>query len=94
MAISRDDVKYCAKLIRVELTDEEEKKFTEQLSSILGYCKKLDELDLEGVEPIYQVTGQENIFREDEITNTSRASDMLRNAPEREGDFIKIKNVF
>jgi aspartyl-tRNA(Asn)/glutamyl-tRNA(Gln) amidotransferase subunit C len=94
MAISRDDVKYCAKLIRIELTEEEEQKFTEQLSSILGYCDKLDELDLEAVEPIYQVTGQENIFREDEVTNVSRTEDMLKNVPERERDFIKIKNVF
>jgi aspartyl-tRNA(Asn)/glutamyl-tRNA(Gln) amidotransferase subunit C len=94
MAISRDDVKHCAKLIRIELTEEEEKKFTNQLSSVLGYCEKLDELKLEDVEPIYQVTGQQNIFREDEVTNVSRAEDMLRNAPDREGNFIKVKSVF
>jgi aspartyl-tRNA(Asn)/glutamyl-tRNA(Gln) amidotransferase subunit C len=94
MALSKDDIKYCAKLARIELTAEEEDKFFNQLSSILGYCEKLNELDLESVEPIYQVTGQTNIFREDVITNPSRAEDMLRNAPEREGDFIKVKNVF
>ena len=92
--LSKDDIKYCAKLIRIDLTPEEEDKFFKQLSSVLGYFEKLNELDLEGVEPIYQVTGQTNIFREDEITNVSRAEDMLRNAPEREGDFIKVKSVF
>lgn len=92
--LSKDDIKKCAKLARIDLTAEEEDKFLNQLSSILGYCEKLNELDLEGVEPIYQVTGQINIFREDEITNTSRASDMLRNAPEQEGGFIKVKSVF
>jgi len=94
MAISRDDIKHCAKLARIELTEAEEEKFFNQLSSILGYCEKLNELDLENVEPIYQVTGQKNIFREDEVTNVSKAEDMLRNAPEREGDFIKVKSVF
>jgi len=94
MGISRDDIKHCAKLARIELTEAEEEKFTNQLSSILGYFEKLNELDLEGVEPIYQVTGQKNIFREDEVTNASRAEDMLRNAPEKEKGFIKVKSVF
>jgi len=92
--LSKDDIKKCAKLARIDLTEAEEEKFFQQLSSILGYCEKLNELDLENVEPIYQVTGQTNVFREDVVTNTSRQEDMLRNAPAREGDFIKVKNVF
>ena len=92
--LSKDDIKYCAKLARIDLTPEEEERFFNQLSSVLDYCEKLDELDLEGIEPIYQVTGQQNIFREDEVTNTSRQTDMLRNAPEKEKGFIKVKSVF
>lgn len=92
--LSKDDIKKCAKLARIELTEAEEDKFLTQLSSILGYFEKLNELDLEGVEPIYQVTGQKNVFREDEVTNPSRQTDMLRNAPEQEGGFIKVKSVF
>jgi aspartyl-tRNA(Asn)/glutamyl-tRNA(Gln) amidotransferase subunit C len=92
--ISRDDIKKCAQLIRVELTNDEEERFFNQLSSILGYCEKLNELDLENVEPIYQVTGQKNIFREDVVSNKSRQEEMLRNAPEQEKGFIKVKNVF
>lgn len=92
--LSKDDIKYCAKLARIELTEQEEEKFFNQLSSILGYCDKLNELDLENVEPIYQVTGQTNIFREDVITNSDDHENLLRNAPSREGDFIKVKSVF
>ncbi len=92
--ISKDDIKYCAKLARIELTAEEEDKFFNQLSSILGYFEKLNELDLENVEPIYQVTGQKNVFREDAVTNPSRQTDMLRNTPEQERGFIKVKSVF
>ena len=94
MPLSKDDIKYCAKLIRIELTEQEEEKFLKQLSSVLGYFEKLNELNLEGVEPIYQVTGQENIFREDKVTNVDRREEMLKNVPEREGDFIKVKSVF
>ena len=92
--LSKDDIKKCAQLARIELTSEEEEKFFKQLSSILGYFEKLNELDLEIVEPIYQVTGQKNAFREDVVTNTSRQEEMLRNAPEKEKGFIKIKSVF
>jgi aspartyl-tRNA(Asn)/glutamyl-tRNA(Gln) amidotransferase subunit C len=94
MGISKEDIKHCAKLARIELTSEEEEKFTNQLSSILGYFEKLNELDLEGVEPIYQVTGQTNVFREDGVTNVSRAEEMLKNVPDKEGTFIKVKSVF
>ena len=92
--LSKDDVKKCAKLARIELTEVEEERFFQQLSSILGYCEKLNELNLDGVEPIYQVTGQKNIFREDEVTNTNRQKDMLKNVPEQENGFIKVKSVF
>jgi len=92
--ISKDDIKKCAQLARIELTEAEEEKFFSQLSSILGYCEKLSELDLENVEPTYQVTGQKNIFREDEVTNSDRQEEMLRNAPEQEGGFMKVKSVF
>lgn len=94
MSISREDIKHCAKLARIELTEQEEERFTSQLSSILGYFEKLNELDLDGVEPIYQVTGQKNVFREDEVTNSSKQEEMLKNAPNQENGFIKVKNVF
>ncbi len=94
MAISKKDVEYNAQLARLELSEKEKEKFTSQLSSILDYFYKLGELNLEKVEPIYQVTGQENIMREDEVVNQERNKDFLNNAPSEEDGFIKVKSVF
>ncbi|MBI2448143.1 Asp-tRNA(Asn)/Glu-tRNA(Gln) amidotransferase subunit GatC [Candidatus Microgenomates bacterium] len=93
MPLSQKDIEYAATLSRLELTDAEKEKFLTQLGSILGYFEKLNELDLEGVEPIYQVTGQENRLREDEVKNTENREELLQNSPEQEGGFIKVPKV-
>ena len=51
MALSRDQVEHVAKLARLSLTAEEAERYSGQLSSILGYIEKLQELDVSGVEP-------------------------------------------
>ncbi len=94
MAISKRDVEYNAHLARLELTEKEKERFAMQLSSILGYFNKLGELDLKEIEPVYQVTGQENVTREDEIKNTDNHEELLKNVPDRDGNFIKVKSVF
>jgi len=94
MSISEKDIEYCAQLARLELTNQEKEKFLEQLSSILGYFNKLGELKLEKVDPIYQVTGQENVMREDEVKNNEDRDNLLKNTPEEEGGFIRVKSVF
>ena len=94
MAISKRDVEYNAHLARLELTEKEKERFAMQLSSILGYFNKLGELDLKEIELVYQVTGQENVTREDEIKNTDNHEELLKNVPDRDGNFIKVKSVF
>ena len=93
MKFSQKDIEYAATLSRLELTEAEKEKFLTQLGSILGYFEKLNELDLEWVESIYQVTGQENRFREDEVKNVEDRENLLRNSPEQEGGFVKVKKV-
>lgn len=61
------DVRHVAKLANLPLTSEEEKKFEKQLASILDLVGKLQKVDTAGVLPTPQVTGQVNVFRDDEI---------------------------
>lgn len=65
--LTADQVRHIAKLARLSLSEEEVTKFAKELTSILGYVDMLREVDTEGVEPTAQVTGQENVLREDEI---------------------------
>lgn len=65
--LTTEEVKQVARLANLELTEEEVKKFRTQLSEVLQYVEKLKEVNTEKVESTSQVTGLENVFREDEI---------------------------
>lgn len=75
--LTSDQVRHIAKLARLRLSEEEVKKFTPELSSIFGYIDMLSEVDTKGVEATAQVTGQENVFRADEIRTQATAPDAL-----------------
>lgn len=92
--ISRDDVIKLAALSSLQLDDSEIDGLRTDIEAILGYVEQLNELDTEGVVPAYQVTGLQNIFREDEITDTTvDREELLALAPERSGSSIKVPKV-
>lgn len=93
MAITKKDVEYVARLARLELTIEEKELFTEQLGKILGYVERLKEVDTSKVEPMAHVLGLKNVWREDKALKFEAKEDILKNAPEREDDFFKVKKV-
>ncbi|OGZ33381.1 MAG: asparaginyl/glutamyl-tRNA amidotransferase subunit C [Candidatus Portnoybacteria bacterium RBG_13_41_18] len=91
------DVKHIAKLARLGITEEEEKKFEKDLSAILEFVAKLNEVNTEGVEPTAQVTGTTNVLREDEINQLSQSESVkegiLKNAPQKEKGYFKVKRI-
>lgn len=95
MNLSKDEIQHIAKLARLELTDGELKKYGDQLSAVLNYIDQLKEVDVKGVEPTAQVTGLENVLREDIIRDwdEKETEEALKDAPEREDRFIKVKRV-
>ena len=90
MAITREEVLHVAKLARLELTDEEVERFTQQLSAILEAVAKVSELDLADVEPTAHPLDLVNVWVEDEPRPSLRVDDALANAPEREAGFFKV----
>ena len=75
------DVAYVANLARLNLDDNEKAVFQSQLNSIVGYCSKISELDLAGIEPTLHAVPVYNIFREDKVTESIDREAVLRNAP-------------
>ena len=75
--LSKDQVRHIAKLARLRLSDEEVDKFSKELTSILGYVDMLQEVDTKNVPATAQVTGQENVFRPDEIRQGGTSPDAL-----------------
>ncbi len=95
MQLTPEEVKHIAKLARLKLSDEEVKKFSEQLSSILSHADMLNEVDTNNVEPIAQITGIENVLFKDEIKGCDHTDKLLKETPQDIQDhMIKVKNVF
>jgi len=96
MSLTKQQVEHIASLARLELTDQEKEKFTKELSSILDYFEQLKEVDTEKVEPTYQVTGLENVMREDKVEGCEEEvrDDSLDQFPDKVKDFLKVKGVF
>lgn len=92
--LSKKEVEKIAKLARLELTDEEIKTYSDQLSAILGYIDQLQEVDTENVEITSQVTGLSNIMREDKVEQCSDPKELIELAPENKDNLIKVKAVF
>lgn len=94
MKLTTDQVKHVAKLANLPLTPEEEEKYSEQLSAILGYFENLNEVDTFKVEPTFNVTGQSNVMREDETAGCLSQEEALSNAPKKKNGMFETKGVF
>lgn len=91
--IVNDDVRQLAALSAIDLSDDEISALQHDIDNILGYVKKLDELDTDGVEPTYQVTDLENVWREDEVEKSPVLDKLLELAPEHAKQQIKVPKV-
>ena len=81
-------------LAKLSLTDEAKEKAKQDMQKMLDYVEKLDELDTDGVEPLSHIFGDENVFREDVVTNGDNREAMLMNAPkEKEGQYQVPKTI-
>jgi len=90
MEITMELISYLEKLGRISLTEEEKEKTRIDLSSILGYIDKLNELDTDSVEPLSHALPITNVFREDVVTNSDRRDIILSNAPDKKDGCFKV----
>lgn len=95
MEFSKEQLEHLSNLARIKLTKQEEEKFSQDLSSVLEYIKQLQEIDTKNIEPISQITGLENIVRDDEveISDEITRKELLDNVPEKERGFVKVKRI-
>lgn len=91
--ISIKEVEHVALLGRLELTEEEKKLYSKQLSDILEHARKLQDLDTENVPPTAHVLPLQNVFREDRVGEHMPADKVLANAPDRQDDYFKVPRI-
>jgi len=91
--ITEQDVRQVAKLSRLHLGDAEVTHFTEQLAKVLGYVAKINEVDVEGVEPMAHPLDLTNVLRDD-VEQPGLSTDVaLANAPQRDESFFAVPKV-
>jgi aspartyl-tRNA(Asn)/glutamyl-tRNA(Gln) amidotransferase subunit C len=93
--LSKDEVKNIASLARIGIEEKEIGDYQKNLSEILDFFKELEELNTDNIEPIGHITGRNNVSRDDkrgEISELEREA-LLKNAPERKENFVKVKSV-
>ena len=93
MPLSEKDVQYVAKLSRLEITDQETAKYTQQLANILEYVEQLNKLDTSKVEPMTHVLDLKNVFREDELKPSLTQGEVLSNGPELQSGHFKVPRI-
>jgi aspartyl-tRNA(Asn)/glutamyl-tRNA(Gln) amidotransferase subunit C len=93
MALTREQVRHVAELVKLKLTEAEVALFQEQLSEILDYAERLDELDTEQIPPTAAVLRLQNVMRADDQRPSFPRDAMLGNAPDVEEGFVKVKVV-
>lgn len=93
MALTKQDVARVAHLARLELSDDMAEKMTAQLSAVLGYIAKLDELNTDGVEPLSHPGALHGVFRDDEPAPSLERSEALKNAPEQADGCFRVPRV-
>lgn len=91
--LTREQVQKVATLGRLKLSEVEIEQMTAQLGSILGYIEQLNELDTTGIEPMAHPLPMQNVFREDELTDSLSVEEALANAPKKAGDFYAVPAI-
>ena len=91
--ITAEQVVHVAKLSRLELSDEQRRKFAAQLESILEYVAKISQVDVSGVEPMAHALPLHNVLRDDVVEPSLPLEKVLMNAPDVDGPFFKVPKI-
>ncbi|QDG76676.1 Asp-tRNA(Asn)/Glu-tRNA(Gln) amidotransferase subunit GatC [Labrenzia sp. PHM005] len=93
MSVDTDTVKRVARLARIKVNEDEATRMTGELNAILGFVEQLDEVNIDGVEPMTSVVETTMKKRVDGVTDGNKAADITKNAPASEDNFFMVPKV-
>ncbi len=93
MKLSREQVLYIARLARLGVTETDVDRFREQVSNILENFEVLQQVDTSNTPPTAQPNALQNVVRNDEVAPSLPQSQVLANAPQKEGEFFRVRAV-
>ena len=89
-AVSAEDVKKIARLSRLHVEDDRLQPLADDLNGILSWIEQLNEVDVEGVEPMTSAVDMSAPLRDDAITDGDKRDDVLKNAPKKDDGFFVV----
>ncbi len=93
MSLTPEEVRHIARLARVGLSDDDMPRLQSQLSQILDYFRRLQEVDTENIPPTAQTLAMHNVMRDDEPQPSIDKEEVLANAPQREDDHFRVRAI-
>jgi aspartyl-tRNA(Asn)/glutamyl-tRNA(Gln) amidotransferase subunit C len=93
MTIDQETVDKIAHLARLELSGDEKQEMIKDMSKILDFMAKLNDIDTSGIEPLVYMTNEVNVLREDEIKQEITHEEALQNAPKHDDDYFLVAKV-
>ena len=93
MSVDHETVRRIARLARIAVTEDDVPHLQGELNAILSFVEQLNEVDVEGVEPMTSVTPMAMKKREDVVNDGGIADDILKNAPAREDHYFLVPKV-
>jgi len=93
MNLSDEMIGRLAALSRLNLSPEEMQELRVDLSRILSFMEKINEVNLDGVEPLVYLTEEKNKLRPDELNQEISREDALKNAPQHDADYFRVPKI-
>lgn len=93
MAVDNNTVDKIAELAKLQFDATAKEEIKADLTKMLDFVDKLSELDTENVEPLIYMLDEEQVLREDEVKGQVTQQEALKNAPDKDSDYIKVPKV-
>jgi aspartyl-tRNA(Asn)/glutamyl-tRNA(Gln) amidotransferase subunit C len=93
MNIDKETLNKIAHLARLEFDEKDSEKMLEEMSNIISFVEKLNEVNTEGVEPLTTMSHEVNALREDEVKPHLNHDLALKNAPKKDADYFRVPKV-
>ena len=93
MSIDKDTVKHISKLARISLDEKKISNLSKDLSSIMRFIEKLNELDTDKIIPLTSIINASLKSREDEVKDGKIRDEILKNSPEKNEEFFVVPKV-
>lgn len=93
MTVNKELLEGLAHLARLEFEEKDAEKMVNDLNDILAWVEKLNEVDTSGIEPILQMSEENNVLRADEAGGHLEHDKALKNAPKKDSNYFRVPKV-